>query len=176
MISKGRTRWRDDQGVGPVCESGLSQPTHTDDVLIGEYGPHEPTHTETRLADESLSTSATEITETGFAGDRQKRGTEVKKSDQPSWSEARSQEECGGCCSRTVLRALLGDAGDDDLGRAGQSSSSPHPLPAGPCSAGMFGSESHFDPFDLASFSFVGAPYLCQNLAPTKLCAINNQQ
>ena len=79
MISKGRTRWRDDQFVGLVCESRPSQPTHTDDgmqlyasaggkqlyasadVLIGEYGPHEPTHTENRLAGESLSTPARKI-------------------------------------------------------------------------------------------------------------------
>jgi len=122
MISKGRTRWRDDQsGVGLVCESRLSQPTHTDDgkqlyastdgdgkqlyastdgmqlyastdVLIGEYRPHEPTHTETRLADESLSTSAKEITEV----DEQERGKTGKKGDTHSWSEVRSQEECEG--------------------------------------------------------------------------------
>ena len=49
MITKGRTRWRDDQGVGLVSEFGLSQPTHTDDVLIGEYGPHGPTHAENRF-------------------------------------------------------------------------------------------------------------------------------
>ena len=45
MISKGQTRWRDDQGVGLVSEFGLSQPNHRDDVLIGDYGPHGPTHT-----------------------------------------------------------------------------------------------------------------------------------
>ncbi len=31
MISKGRTRWRDDQFVGLVCESRLGHPTHAND-------------------------------------------------------------------------------------------------------------------------------------------------
>ena len=134
MVSKGRTRWQDDQGVGLVCESRLSQPLHADngkqfyastdgkqldastDVLIGEYRPHEPTHTEIRLAGESLSTPAEETTE----GDEQKRGKKSEKSDPQSWSEVRSQEECEGLRSVSLL---LPDAGD--RGRREQSTSSP---------------------------------------------------
>jgi len=135
MISKGRTRWRDDQFVGLVCESRPSQPTHTDDgmqlyasaggkqlyasadVLIGEYGPHEPTHTENRLAGESLSTPARKVDEQ----EEQERG---EKDDVHSWSEVRSQEECEGVRSPTLLLGDVGGLGDDgDLGLPGQSSS-----------------------------------------------------
>ena len=137
MISKGRTRWRDDQnGVGLVCESRPSQPTHTDDgmqlyasasgkqlyasadVLIGEYGPHEPTHTENRLAGESLSTPAKEIAEI----EKQEEHERGKKGETHPCGEVRSQEECEEIRSHGLLAGPLLHAGDDGL--AGQSSPS----------------------------------------------------
>jgi hypothetical protein len=144
MISKGRTRWRDDQGVGLVCGSRPSQPIHTDDgmqlyasaggkqlyasadVLIGEYGPHEPTHTENRLAGESLSTPAKEITEVDKQ-EEQKRGKTGEKDDVHSWSEVRSQEECEGTTSPWLLARQSTSSCSrrrEALGRPGQSTSS----------------------------------------------------
>jgi hypothetical protein len=138
------------------------------DVLIGEYRPHEPTHTETRLADESLSTSAKEITE----DDEQKRGKENEKGDPQSWGKVRSQEEC------EVLRSVLvlpEDVGDD--GPAGQSSPFCTSSRSRRVRSCLDASERLcFDSVDLYSVSSVGLPDSCRNLALTKLFVITTQQ
>jgi hypothetical protein len=86
------------------------------DVLIGEYGPHEPTHTENRLAGESLSTPARKI-EDVEKQEEQERGRKVEMN---PCGEVRSQEECEGIISSGLLAEGYGPSGG--YGPAGQSS------------------------------------------------------
>jgi hypothetical protein len=77
------------------------------DVLIGEYGPHEPTHTENRLAGESLSTPARKIEDV----DKQEEQERGRKVEMYPCGEVRSQEECEGIISSGLLAEDHGHAG-----------------------------------------------------------------